>query len=46
MCVSALFSAAGCSWAGVFAVIFPAVTGIMEGANLSGDLDKPEQVLP
>jgi len=27
----------------LFALIFPAVTGIMEGANLSGDLAKPER---
>jgi potassium/chloride transporter 9 len=27
----------------LFALIFPAVTGIMEGANLSGDLARPER---
>jgi potassium/chloride transporter 9 len=43
LCVSPTFRATSCSWAGVFAVIFPAVTGVMEGANLSGDLDRPER---
>lgn len=35
-----------CTFALIFATVFPATTGIMEGANLSGDLINPGYSIP
>jgi potassium/chloride transporter 9 len=44
--VNSMCSGGMCNVQYVFAILFPAATGIMEGANLSGDLKNPSKAIP